>query len=355
MNVKRWLVPAMVLLLTACGTKKEEKFVRSVKLVQPVVLSNVSHKSLSGMVKESEEISLGFKTGGQIEKIFVKEGDFVRKGQKIAVLDSKDYQLGVDAYQIQYDQLKEEVARMEQLYKANSLSGNDYEKALAGLQQIGVQLQINKNKLEYTTLLAPVSGYIQNVNYDPAEMVQAGAAIVNLLNVSSIEVEVDIPASLYMQRDKFSSFSCASSLEPSVKHPLTLLSINQKASSTQLYKVKLVLDGKQPTHLTAGMNVIVEIALTDNAAVDGKSGFTLPVNSLFSEADKSYVWVLANDSIVQKREVTVQGIDTDGKAIITAGIEGNEQIIKAGVNSLTQGEKVRVLPESDTTNVGGLF
>ena len=354
MNVKRWLVPAMVLLLAACGTKKEEKFVRSVKLVQPVALSNVSHKSLSGVVKESEEISLGFKTGGQIEKIFVKEGDFVKKGQKIAVLDRKDYQLGVDAYQIQYNQLKEEVARMEQLYKANSLSGNDYEKALAGLQQIGVQLQINKNKLEYTTLLAPVSGYIQSVNYDPAEMVQAGAAIVNLLNVSAIEVEVDIPASFYMQRDKFTSFCCASSLEPT-KYPLTLLSINQKASSTQLYKMKLALDGKHPNHLTAGMNVVVDIALTDTTAMDGKSGFTLPINSLFNEAEKSYVWVFNNDSTVQKREVKMQGIDTAGKAIITAGIKGNEQIIKAGVHSLTQGEKVRVLPESDTTNVGGLF
>lgn len=353
MNVKRWLVPAMILLLAACGTKKEEKFMRSVKLVQPVMLGNVSHKSLSGMVKESEEISLGFKTGGQIEKIFVKEGDFVRKGQKIAVLDRKDYQLGVDAYQIQYDQLKEEVARMEQLYKANSLSGNDYEKALAGLQQIGVQLQINKNKLEYTTLTAPVSGYIQNVNYDPAEMVQAGAAIVNLLNVAAIEVEVDIPASVYMQREKFSSFTCASSLEPLVKYPLTLLSINQKASSTQLYRVKLSLDGKQATNLTAGMNVVVEIALTDNES--DKTGFTLPINSIFNENEKNYVWVLSSDSTVHKREVKMQGVDTTGKAIITDGIEGNEQIIKAGVHSLTESEKVRVLPESDKTNVGGLF
>ena len=82
---------------------------------------------------------------------------------------------------------------------------------------------------------------------------------------------------------------------------------------------------------------------------------SLPINSLFNEAEKSYVWVFNNDSTVQKREVKMQGIDTAGKAIITAGIEGNEQIIKAGVHSLTQGEKVRVLPESDTTNVGGLF
>ena len=346
-------MPAILLLLAACSSNKEEKFVRSVKLIQPVALGNISHKSLSGMVKESREISLGFKTGGQIEKILVKEGDFVRQGQTIAILDQKDYKLGVDAYQIQYDQLKEEVSRMEKLFKANSLSGNDYEKALAGLKQVKVQLDINKNKLEYTTLKAPVSGYIQNVNYEKAEMVQAGSPIVNLLDVAKIEVEVDIPASLYMQRDKFSSFSCSSSLNPKDSYPLTFISINQKASSTQLYKMLLSLPNSQTSKLTAGMNVAVNISLTD-----GKSetnGFTLPVNSVFNETGKSYVWILNNDSTVSKREIKMHGIDTEGKAIITNGIEGNEQIIKAGVHSLTEKEKVHVLPESDKTNVGGLF
>lgn len=346
-------MPAMILLLAACNTNKEEKFVRSVKLVQPVALGNVSYKSLSGTVKESREISLGFKTGGQIDKILVKEGDFVRQGQTIAMLDQEDYQLGVDAYQIQYDQMKNEVERMKQLYEAKSINGNDYEKAVAGLEQLRVQLQINKNKLEYTTLKAPVSGYIQTVNYEKAEMVQAGSPIVNLLDVSKIEVEVDIPASLYMQQDKFSGFSCASSLSPNVSHPLTLISINQKASSTQLYKMLLSLTDNHSTKLTAGMNVVVNISLTD--AQPNITGFTLPVNSIFSEQEKSYVWVLGNDSTVSKREIKLQGIDTTGKAIITEGIQGNEQIIKAGVHSLTENEKVHVLPESDKTNVGGLF
>ena len=346
-------MPAMILLLAACNTNKEEKFVRSVKRVQPVALGNVSYKSLSGTVKESREISLGFKTGGQIDKILVKEGDFVRQGQTIAMLDQEDYQLGVDAYQIQYDQMKNEVERMKQLYEAKSLNGNDYEKAMAGLEQLRVQLQINKNKLEYTTLKAPVSGYIQTVNYEKAEMVQAGSPIVNLLDVSKIEVEVDIPASLYMQQDKFSGFSCTSSLSPNVSYPLTLISINPKASSTQLYKMLLSLTDNHSTKLTAGMNVVVNISLTD--AQPDASRFTLPVNSIFSEQEKSYVWVLENDSTVSKREIKLQGIDTTGKAIITEGIQGNEQIIKAGVHSLTENEKVHVLPESDKTNVGGLF
>lgn len=353
MNVKAWFVPAIILLLAACSSNKEEKFVRSVKLTQPVALGNVTNKSFSGIVKESREISLGFKTGGQIERIFVKEGDFVRQGQTIAILDQKDYKLGVDAYQIQYDQLKEEVARMETLFKANSLSGNDYEKALAGLKQVKVQLDINKNKLEYTTLTAPVNGYIQNVNYEKAEMVQAGSPIVNLLDVAKIEVDVDIPASLYMLRDNFSGFSCSSSLEPKVSYPLTLISINQKASSTQLYKMILSLPNSQATKLTAGMNVAVNISLTDGK--ESANGFTLPINSIFNEAGKNYVWVFGNDSIVTKREIKMDGIATDGKAIVRDGLQGNEQVVRAGVHSLTDKEKVRILPESDKTNVGGLF
>lgn len=346
-------MPAMTLLLAACSTNKEEKFVRSVKLIQPVALGNVSHKSMSGIVKESQEINLGFKTGGEIEKILVKEGDFVRQGQTIAILDQKDYKLGVDSYQIQYDQMKEEVARMEQLYEANSLSANDYEKALAGLKQVKVQLDINKNKLEYTTLTSPVSGYIQDVNYEKAEMVQSGSPIVSLLDISKIEVEVDIPASMYMQREKFSGFSCSSSLEPKVSYPLTLLSINQKASSTQLYKMILSLPNSQSAKLTAGMNVVVNIALTDGQSET--IGFTLPVNSIFNENAKDYIWVLGNDSTVSKHEIKMQGIDSEGRVIITGGLEGNEQVIKAGVHSLTEKEKVHVLLETDKTNVGGLF
>lgn len=353
MNVRTWIMPTMVLLLAACSTNKEEKFVRSVKLIQPVALGNVSNKSFSGIVKESREISLGFKTGGQIERILVKEGDFVRQGQTIAVLDQKDYKLGVAAYQIQYDQLKAEVARMEELHKVNSLSGNDYEKAVAGLEQVKVQLDINKNKLEYTTLIAPVGGYIQSVNYEKAEMVQAGSPIVNLLDVAKIEVDVDIPASLYMQREKFSGFSCSSSLEPTVSYPLALISINQKASSTQLYKMILSLPNSQDAKLTAGMNVAVNISLTEGNT--STNGFILPINSIFNENGDSYVWVLGNDSTVNKQKIKMEGIDISGKAIVTSGIGGNENIVKAGVHSLTDKEKVHVLPESDKTNVGGLF
>ncbi len=62
-----------------------------------------------------------FKTAGQIAQINVKEGEYVREGQLIASLDDADYKLGVEALQIQHDQVSDEVSRVRELYKKNIL------------------------------------------------------------------------------------------------------------------------------------------------------------------------------------------------------------------------------------------
>lgn len=62
-----------------------------------------------------------FETAGQIAQINVKEGEYVREGQLIASLDDADYKLGVEALQIQYDQVSDEVSRVRELYKKNIL------------------------------------------------------------------------------------------------------------------------------------------------------------------------------------------------------------------------------------------
>lgn len=338
--------------LCGCGEKQKTAFTRSVVLTKPTRLGTESVKSLSGIVKEAREINLGFKTAGQIARIQVKEGDYVRQGQLIARLDDVDYKLGVEALQIQYDQLKNEVARMKTLYEGKSLSGNDYEKALAGLQQLGVQLQNNRNKLEYTHLYAPVNGYVQSVNFEPAEMVDAGTPIISLLDVKQMEVEVGLPASLYVQRDRFSGFFCQSAFTQADTQPMKLISTTPKADGNQLYKMRLVFEGNPDTRLTAGMNVEVGIRINGSGAA---GTFTLPLHSIFQEQEKTYVWVLGSDSLVTKKAITIDSTDINGDAIITSGLNGDEQVVKAGVNALQENEKVRVIEEATATNVGGLI
>lgn len=350
---KLLLLPAILCLTNGCTEKPAEKFTRSVMLTSPVRLGAERIKHFSGIIRESHDISLGFKTPGQIEQILVKEGDYVRKGQLIARLDDADYKLGVEALQIQYKQLEDEAKRLEALYRSKSVSVNDYEKSIAGLQQLKVQLQVNRNKLDYTRLYAPTDGYVQSVNFAPAEMVDAGTPVINLLDVHRIEVETELPADVYLLRSHFGKITSLASFENAGEMPMEIVSITPKADGNQLYQMKLAFEGKPDARLSAGMNIGINIRINGTDSIGNT--FTLPLHAVVSQQEETYVWVMEADSTVSKRKVVCSGIDGTGAAIISAGLNGEEQVVKAGVNALQEKEKVRVIETESKTNVGGLI
>lgn len=342
----------MLALLCSCsGRTTSEPFVQSVCLMSPVPLNEESTRIYAGVVKAAHEVNLGFKTAGQIARIHVSEGDYVHQGQLLAELDDADYRLAVEALQIQYDQLNDEVERTKQLFDQKSVSANDFEKARAGLRQLGVQLQANRNKLDYTKLYAPTDGYIQQVNFSPAEMVDAGTALFTLLDASRLEVEFSIPASEYLRRDRFTHFSCrAAGLEEWM--PMQLGGVTPKADGTQLYHLTLSFAGRPDRQLTAGMNVEVGITIADTTCA---GGFGVPPGAVFLEGDVPCVWVFGADSTVERRAVTLRGIDNEGRVVVIDGLTAEDRIVRAGVSALEAGQKVRVVATPSQTNAGGLL
>lgn len=340
------------LFMMGCSSHQAEQIIHSVKLTHPERMEEMSCMEFTGIVREGTNISLGFKTPGQIVHIAVNEGDFVYQGQLIASLDDIDYRLGVEALQIQYDQLSDEVKRLEQLYKGKSVSTNDYEKAVAGLKQLGVQLQVNKNKLDYTQLTAPVNGYVREVNFDESEMVDAGTPIISLMDVNDMEVEVNVPVIVLRNKDCLESITCRAIGTKGELMFLKLLSLVPKADATQLYRMRLGFVDKPDKQLTAGMNVQIELRFLQ-ANVSRRH--LLPLASIFQgEEGASYVWTLGNDSIINKVKVQVKGVDSNGFAEVL-GLTGDENVVRAGVHALQEGEKVKVIGEPSETNVGGLL
>lgn len=341
----------MALLATACGHDKQENgaVVHNVYVVTPDDDARGTSRVFAGVVEENSEISLGFKTAGELAHINVKEGQHVAKGQLMASLDDSDYQLGVEALQIQYDQLKDEVERAGRLFEKKSMSANDYEKALAGLRQLGVQLQVNKNKLAYTRLYAPCPGVVESVNFSAGEMVDAGTAVFTVLDVSRKAVVVDIPASVYLRRDDICGATCTIS-HSAASHPMEVLSIVPKADSNQLYRMKLGFSGAAP-EVTPGMNV--EVTLEFRAEGDGS--LRIPQSALMRKDGKDFVWILNPDSTVTMRRVEINPSGARAEVEVVSGLEPDTKVVRAGVRMLHEGEKVRVIGQPSETNYGGML
>lgn len=338
---------AAVSMLTACGgndRKPSEEKVRNVMTVLPQNRQESAVKNFSGVVKENSTVSLSFRTPGQITRVLVKEGQHVSQGQLVATLDTKDYQLQVDAAQTQYDQLKKEVERLTKLHDANSLASNDYEKATSGLEQLRIKLQNAKNQLSYTRLTAPVSGTIQKVNFEPSEMVSAGLPVMDLLDTHSMEVEVNIPYEVYRMLGNTTEAYC---LADGKRYNLHKKSVLAKADANQLFTVKYAIDG----HLSAGVNVNVYIELGGSETVKGLS---IPAHAIFEDAGKTYVWVVEQGDVVKRHPITVSGVDSEGMAVVLDGISASDRVVKAGVKALHEGDKVKVVTQRNT-NVGDLL
>ncbi len=80
---------------------------------------------------------MSFRVGGPLISFNVKSGDFVRKGQVIAAIDKRDYQLQVQSTKAQFQQLRGEYERYKELYGKDKIPANSYEKIESGyLKQV---------------------------------------------------------------------------------------------------------------------------------------------------------------------------------------------------------------------------
>lgn len=350
-KITGWIAAA-ALLLCACGDDKAPApFVRSVSVTRPAAVDAESVQTFPGVVKPAHEVSLGFKTAGQLARTYVDEGDYVRRGQLLATLDDADYRLAVEAVEIQYGQLKNEVDRTRQLYEQQGVSANDFEKAEAGLRQLGVQLQANRNKLAYTRLYAPTDGWIQSVNFAPAEMVDAGTPVFTLLDVGNMEVVTDVPVRTWRERDRITGYDCRTA-GGAADRPLKLLSLTPHADGIQLYRLRLAFATPPGRTLTTGMNVEVRVRLTDPSK---PRGLSLPLSAVFRADGATCVWVVRPDSTITRRRVRLAAGHAGRQAVVTDGLKGDERVVRAGAATLQEGEKVRIVDGASRTNVGGML
>jgi RND family efflux transporter MFP subunit len=328
-------------------TNTSLKFVKTAKVKQiPVIMK----KQFPGVIEEKEEVNLAFRVAGPIQKIYVKEGDFVKKGQIVALMDTRDYEIQQNAVEAQANQIKSEYKRVEELNSRKSVADNDYEKMKAGKEMIEAKLKNANDQLNDTKLYAPFSGYITKVNFKEGELINHGTPIATLIDVSLLKVDIDVPASILLMKDKITKIECSQEDIPDKTFPLILVANNVKANNNGLYKFYLQHKPLTKTELVPGMNVSVNISYKARE----NDILSIPLNAVFEEEGKSYVWIV-NDSIVNKKMVETCNVIRKGEIGITNGLKENQEIVVGGLNLLKDKETVKVIPQISKTNVGNLL
>lgn len=341
------------LALSAC--QKEEETVPPPRpvlslVVEPAALPGTR---FAGTVQAKVQTALGFRVGGRLVTRAVHVGDLVRKGEVLAVLDSTAYELAVRSARAELSSAEATLAsavateeRQKTLLQSNTAAQaavesaeQSREAADAGLVRARTALAKAEEQLSYTRILAEFDGVVTATGAEAGQVVSPGEAVVTVARPDERDAVVDIPEGVG-GIVVGSRFTVSLQINPSVTASGAVREIAPSAdAATRTRRVKIALEDPADTF---------RIGTTITAELEGPeaSALLVPVTAILERDGRKHVWI----ADAEKGEVRLRPVETALSSAhfvqVVSGLSEGERIVTAGVNSLEEGQKVRIDSEA---------
>ncbi|GAB4295492.1 MAG: efflux RND transporter periplasmic adaptor subunit [Myxococcota bacterium] len=373
MNLKLRTFAAVVFfgalsVLSACegaGAKEDGKElgqsaprVRAEKIERRAITEAVP---FTGTIEPYESVNLTPDVPGRVLKIFVKEGDRVKKGALIARLDTK-------AAELQYEQAKaamglaeanlkaaeQSYERMKALHESNSISKDQWEKVEFGFEAAGKQLEqarsavaLAEYQIKVSAIYAPFEGIITYKGVSEQEHIsplmmsfgQNPITVVTLTDISRVFVVGNLAENDMVRVKKGMKAIIKIDSLPERSFEGEVAFINPVADPmSRTFKVKIEVENAEET-LKGGMYARAEV-ITDAS----KEALVVPRSALLNEPQGNYVFVTEGDNVARKIWVKT-GLSRDGMVEITEGLSNGQRVIVDGNFGLRDGLKIEIMKD----------
>ncbi|MDE2890162.1 MAG: efflux RND transporter periplasmic adaptor subunit [Gemmatimonadota bacterium] len=345
---------------TACGDEPQvAESIRPVKYAEVRPASAVQSQRFAGTAKAGIEARLSFRTGGLVESIAVKVGDQVEAGQRIAMLDNRDAVLAhqraraaLENARVQKVNAQSRLIRVRQLYQADNVSLAEYEQAKNGFasatssyESAEKSLDLQVRQLRYNEIYAPVAGIVTAVNNEVNEVIQAGAPLVELSAGEDIEMVVGVPEGYIARIQAGQPVRVRFSAMPGVDFAARVREIAYALGAASTYPVIVRLESPSSS-IRPGMAGEVEFRF--GAGEPSEDPLVVPIKAVGEDADGQFVFVIdrvvKGVGTVRRRPIRIGELLADG-FVVEAGLADRELVATAGLRSLLNGMKVRLLRE----------
>jgi HlyD family secretion protein len=299
----------------------------------------VSKVTATGELKAKSQVSVQPQLIGEVTRLYVKEGDFVRKDQVVCELDRSNYESATELARIAVEQLKRTYTRTESLYRRKLISLEAYEQVKLQYDNAVAQQQQAEDQLAKTIVAAPVSGRVIQLNVQEGEMAITGMTNISgsvMMTVADLSTmlalveanETDVPSIKPGQKakltlDAFPDTTFMATVNRVGYMPIqTLITATEKSTR---FKVELQVD--QPIDaLRPGMTVSADITTSQRDSI-----LSVPIQSLGRRKVKG------------EETQTLFAVEA-GKARLTP--------VKTGISSDVDVEVIEGVSEGDTVVTG---
>lgn len=335
--------------------------------IAPVLQKSVRQwDEFTGRIAAVDSVDLRPRVSGYVERVVFQEGQEVKKGELLFVIDGRPYQAQLAQAQAQLERARSEArlaqaqdTRAQALIEARVISREDFEarraasaSGNAAVRAAEAAVQAAQLNLQFTQIRSPIAGRAGRALVTEGNLAQADATL--LTTVVSLD-----PMVVYFDADEQTFLryrAVADKRDPNADHYPVRVGLaneaghehigtvdfidNQLDSGTGTIRARAVLDNGDRS-LTPGLFARVQLqgsAEFQALLVDDKS--------ILTDQDRKYVYVVGADHTAQRRDITFGGM-ADGLRVVTAGLKPNDQVVVDGVQKIFfPGMPVKATPQA---------
>ena len=360
-----WMLGAAVG-LASCGVDMPKETQSSYETMTVEKSSIELPYKLSARMKGQNDVTVTPQVSGQLVKICVTEGQQVKQGQTLFIIDSRNAQLELEAAEanLQAALAQENSAKLEyesnkNLYEKKIVSSymlnnseNSYKQAQAAVAQARASVNRAKVNLGFCTITASVSGIIGEIPVRAGDQVSPATQLTMLSGNTTMYAEISVTESViegmvqegmnisdkekYLANLPDATFIMKNGTEYPHKGRVASMTGVVNASTGSL-TIKVSFPNPEG-HLYSGIQGSVVMNFAE------KDVIIIPQNAVIRLQDKSQVYKVQADSTATAVEVTTEDTGNGKDFIITSGLNVGDQIVTTGANNVTEGQKV-LFPE----------
>lgn len=365
------LIPSIILLQNCTKAAEGSDMVPPVPElpVYTVITSPATtYQEFPTALEGKNNVEIRSQVDGYLDRIYVEEGAYVRAGQPLFKIDSRAYgeqmnmaQANLQVANANIQKAKVEVDRLQPLVAAKVVSDvqlrtakANYAAAVAAASQAKASVGGARINVGFTTVTAPVSGYIGRIPYKKGSLISRTDPnpLTLLSDISEIYAYFSLSELDFIA---FQKRYQGATLEEKLKDmPMVELVIADNSVYPQKGKMTIV-DG-QFDKTTGAISVRAVFPNASGTLRTGNTGrvrmpqllsqaLVIPQESTFEIQDKTYVYVVGKDQKVTGRPVKISG-KTENYYFVSEGVKPGEKIVYVGLGSLKDGASIKAKPIS---------
>lgn len=322
---------------------------RNVPLVSTLELQTTAFEhylDLQGNVQTKQNVLLYPEMAGTLVKVYVKEGQPVRKGQVLAKIDDGGMSSGLEQLRTQAALAQTTYERQKRLWEQNIGSEIQYLQTKTNYEATVQSVQQAEAQLAKSTITAPFSGIVDDVLVDEGNTVNpaGGNPVIRLVNLSDMYVEVDVPESYLREVTEGKRVE----LYIPVLGDSMITKVRQTGNfinpSNRTFKVEIAVPN---SHGEIKPNLTVRVKINDYT---NPEAILVPPGVISENSEgQQYVYVAAEmgeDKLAKaEKRVITTGLSQNNRVEVLSGIVAGEHIILEGARRIREGQKIEIIEQ----------